>query len=153
MAVQSRIVLEPSAQAIVDATSQPPFLYELEPAAARKVLDDLQAAPVDKLPIEEEWITVPADVGDAKVRISRKAVQQEFNVIGCERHVGIEASDDVVFQSCNTGVTRFKSGHFGRETPLGFSRPLDEPNPWIPFRKTGDDCSGLIYGSVVHDNP
>ena len=45
MAVQSRIVLEPSAQGIVDATSTPPFLYELEPAAARKVLDDLQAAP------------------------------------------------------------------------------------------------------------
>jgi acetyl esterase/lipase len=71
MAVQSRIVLEPSAQAIVDATSTPPFLYELEPAAARKVLDDLQAAPVEKLPIDEEWITVPADVGDAKVRIIR----------------------------------------------------------------------------------
>jgi acetyl esterase len=71
MAVQTRIVLEPSAQAIVDATSTPPFLYELEPAAARKVLDDLQAAPVDKLPIQEEWITVRADVGDAKVRIIR----------------------------------------------------------------------------------
>ena len=69
MAVQSRIVLEPSAQAIVDATSQPPFLYELEPAAARKVLDDLQAAPIDKLPVQEEWITVPAAVGDARVRI------------------------------------------------------------------------------------
>jgi len=37
--------------------------------AARKVLDDLQAAPVEKLPIEEEWITVPAAVGDARVRI------------------------------------------------------------------------------------
>ena len=73
MAVQSRIVLEPSAQAIVDATSTPPFLYELEPAAARKVLDDLQAAPIDKLPIDEEWITVPADVADAKVRIIRPA--------------------------------------------------------------------------------
>ena len=71
MAVQSRIVLEPSAQAIVDATSTPPFLYELEPAAARKVLDDLQAAPVDKLPVDEEWITVPAGVGDARVRIIR----------------------------------------------------------------------------------
>jgi acetyl esterase len=69
MSVQSRIVLEPSAQAIVDATSTPPFLYELEPAAARKVLDDLQAAPVEKLPVQEEWITVPAEVGDARVRI------------------------------------------------------------------------------------
>jgi acetyl esterase/lipase len=69
MSVQSRIVLEPSAQAIVDATSIPPLLYELEPVAARKVLDDLQAAPIEKLPIEEEWITVPAAVGDARVRI------------------------------------------------------------------------------------
>lgn len=69
MAIQSRIVLEPSAQGIVDATSTPPFLYELEPAAARKVLEDLQAAPIDKLPVKEEWITVPASVGDARVRI------------------------------------------------------------------------------------
>jgi acetyl esterase len=71
MAVQSRIVLEPSAQGIVDATSTPPFLYELEPAAARQVLEDLQSAPIDKLPIREEWITVPADVGDVRVRIIR----------------------------------------------------------------------------------
>ncbi len=69
MTVQSRVVLEPSAQTVVDATSAPPFIYELEPAAARKVLDDLQAGPVDKLPVEEEWISVPADVGDARVRI------------------------------------------------------------------------------------
>ena len=73
MSVQSRIVLEPSAQGIVDATSQPPFLYELEPAQARKVLDDLQAAPIEKLPIEEEWITVPAAVGDVPVRIVKPA--------------------------------------------------------------------------------
>lgn len=69
MAVQSRVILEPSAQKVVDLTSNPPFLYELGPAGARKVLDDLQAKPVGKLPIEEEWITVPADVGDARVRI------------------------------------------------------------------------------------
>jgi acetyl esterase len=73
MAVQSRIVLEPTAQAVVDATSTPPFLYELEPAAARKVLEDLQSAPIDKLPVDEEWITVPADVGDARVRMIKPA--------------------------------------------------------------------------------
>jgi len=71
MTVQSRIVLEPSAQAIVDATSTPPFLYELEPSAARKVLEDLQSAPIDKLPVDEEWITIPSDFGDARVRIVR----------------------------------------------------------------------------------
>ena len=60
MSVHPNIVLEPAAQDLADATSKPPFLYDLGPAAARKVLDDLQAAPVDKLPIDEEWITVPA---------------------------------------------------------------------------------------------
>jgi acetyl esterase/lipase len=61
--------LEPAAQALADATSQPPFLYELGPDGARKVLDDLQAAPIAKPDVDETWITVPADVGDVAVRI------------------------------------------------------------------------------------
>jgi acetyl esterase len=69
MAAQTQIVLEPAAQEFADATSKPPFLYELDYPAARKVLDDVQAPPVEKLPIDEEWITVPAIVGDARVRI------------------------------------------------------------------------------------
>jgi len=88
MAVQSRIVLESSAQGIVDATSMPPFLYELEPTAARKVLDDLQAAPIDKLPVEEEWITVPADVGDARVRIIRPVGSAEVLPVIIYMHGG-----------------------------------------------------------------
>ncbi|MEV6154975.1 alpha/beta hydrolase [Nonomuraea sp. NPDC052129] len=62
-------ILEPAAQEIADATSKPPFLYELGPEGARKVLDDIQAAPIDKLDVEEKWITVPAEVGDVRVRI------------------------------------------------------------------------------------
>jgi acetyl esterase/lipase len=54
-----RVVLEPASQAFVEATSTPPFIYELTPAEARKVLDDVQ------------WITVPADVGEVRVRIVR----------------------------------------------------------------------------------
>ncbi|HKF16853.1 MAG TPA: alpha/beta hydrolase [Candidatus Dormibacteraeota bacterium] len=65
------IILEPAAQELADASSKPPFLYERGPAAARKVLDDLQAAPIDKLPIDEEWLTVPSSVGDVRVRIVR----------------------------------------------------------------------------------
>jgi len=68
---RSAVVLEPASQAFVEATSKPPFLYELTPAEARKVLDDVQAAPIEKLPIEDRWITVPADVGDVRVRIVR----------------------------------------------------------------------------------
>jgi len=65
------IVLEPASQAFVEATANPPYIYELPVDAARKVLDDVQAAPVDKLPVEEEWITVPAEVGDVRVRLIR----------------------------------------------------------------------------------
>jgi hypothetical protein len=32
---RSRIVLEPASQQFVEATSKPPFLYELTPAEAR----------------------------------------------------------------------------------------------------------------------
>jgi acetyl esterase len=65
------VVLEQASQEFVDAASPPPFLYELTPAEARKVLDDVQAAPIDKLPVEDYWVTVPAEVGDVRVRIVR----------------------------------------------------------------------------------
>jgi acetyl esterase/lipase len=65
------VVLESASQAFVEATANPPFLYELTPDEARKVLDDVQAAPIDKLPVQERWITVAAGVGDVRVRIVR----------------------------------------------------------------------------------
>ena len=61
--------LEPAAQQIADATSKPPFLYDLGAEGARKVLDDIQAAPVPKLDVDEKWITVPATAGDVQVRV------------------------------------------------------------------------------------
>jgi acetyl esterase len=67
------VVLERASQAFVEATANPPFLYELTPDEARKVLDDVQAEPIDKLAVDEHWITVPADVGDVQVRIVRPA--------------------------------------------------------------------------------
>jgi acetyl esterase len=69
MTVQTKVVLEPAAQQVADAFSSPPFLYELDYPAARKVLDDAQASPIEKLPVDEEWITVPSPFGNARVRI------------------------------------------------------------------------------------
>ncbi|HEX5200293.1 MAG TPA: alpha/beta hydrolase [Actinoplanes sp.] len=66
-------VLEPAAQEFADATSKPPFVYELGVDGARKLLDDLQAAPIDKPDVDEKWITVPAAVGDVRVRIVKPA--------------------------------------------------------------------------------
>jgi len=65
------VVLEAASQQFVEATSTPPFIYELTPDGARKVLDDVQAAPIGKLPVDERWLTVPAEVGDVRVRIVR----------------------------------------------------------------------------------
>lgn len=61
--------LEPEAQMMAEATSKPPFFYEMTPDDARKVLDDLQALPTAKPDIEEEWLVVPCYVGDVHVRI------------------------------------------------------------------------------------
>jgi len=69
MTVTSTIVLEPTAQQVADAFSKPPFLYDMSPADARKVLEDAQSGLVSKLPVDEEWITVPSPASDAGVRI------------------------------------------------------------------------------------
>ncbi|MEJ8636617.1 alpha/beta hydrolase [Streptomyces sp. MS2.AVA.5] len=69
-------VLETAAQEFADATAKPPFLYELGPEGARKVLDDLQAAPVEKPDVAEKWITVSAEVGDVRVRIVKPVGSQ-----------------------------------------------------------------------------
>ncbi|MFI9535800.1 alpha/beta hydrolase [Nocardia fusca] len=63
--------LEPSAQEFAEAAAHPPLLHELGPDGARKVLDDIQAAPIDKPPVQEKWVTVPAEVGEVRVRIVR----------------------------------------------------------------------------------
>jgi acetyl esterase/lipase len=72
-AAQQEVVLEPAAQELVEATGKPPFLYELSPEAARQVLTDLQSGPVEKPAVDEEWVTVPAEVGDVRVRLLRPA--------------------------------------------------------------------------------
>jgi acetyl esterase/lipase len=65
------VVLEPAAQKFAAAASTPPFLEDLEPAAARKVLEDVQATPVDRPPVDETWVEVPLDGGTVRVRIVR----------------------------------------------------------------------------------
>jgi acetyl esterase len=47
---RSPVVLEAASQEFVEATSTPPFLYQLTPAEARTVLDDVQAAPDRQAP-------------------------------------------------------------------------------------------------------
>ncbi|NEA28724.1 alpha/beta hydrolase [Actinomadura bangladeshensis] len=65
----SNHILEPAAQEFAEATSKPPFIYELGPDGARKVLDDLQSAPVSMPDADDTWITVSSEAGDVRVRI------------------------------------------------------------------------------------
>jgi acetyl esterase len=75
--VLTELILEPAAQQLADATAGPPFLSELGYPAARKLLDDIQAGPVHKLPVDEEWVTVSAAVGDVRVRIIKPQASQK----------------------------------------------------------------------------
>ncbi|MGA4787374.1 alpha/beta hydrolase [Nocardia sp. AB354] len=64
------VSLEPAAQEFVDATSQPPFLYQLSPEEGRKAVDSVQDSPIEKPAIDEEWITVEGGpTGSVRARI------------------------------------------------------------------------------------
>ncbi|MFI6030033.1 alpha/beta hydrolase [Amycolatopsis magusensis] len=62
--------LEPAAQAFAEATSQPPFLFDLAPADGRKAVDEVQSGEIAKPAVDIEDLTIP---GDVRVRIIRPA--------------------------------------------------------------------------------
>jgi acetyl esterase/lipase len=65
-------VLESAAQAFAEATANPPFLPDLGPVEARKVLDDVQSGDIAKPQVDEAWVKVPGGpAGDVDVRIVR----------------------------------------------------------------------------------
>ncbi|MFI8291419.1 alpha/beta hydrolase [Streptomyces sp. NPDC085614] len=67
-------VLEPAAAAFAEATSQPPYLFQIPPAEGRKAVDDVQSGTVAKPPVDEEWVTVEGGpTGSVRARIVRPA--------------------------------------------------------------------------------
>jgi acetyl esterase/lipase len=68
------VVLESAAQEFADATSTPPFIYELAPAEAREVLEGVQRSPVDKPDVEIEDLTIAGGPhGQIAVRLIKPA--------------------------------------------------------------------------------
>ena len=68
------VVLEPAAQAFAEATSTPPFIYQLSPDEAREVLEDVQRSPIDKPHVEIEDITISGGPhGQIAVRLIKPA--------------------------------------------------------------------------------
>ncbi|MCH5676293.1 alpha/beta hydrolase [Streptomyces gilvus] len=67
-------VLEPAAQAFVEATANPPYLFDLPPAEGRKAVDEVQSGEIAKPAVDEEWITVSGGpTGSVRARIVRPA--------------------------------------------------------------------------------
>lgn len=52
------VQLEPEAQAFADATAHPPFLFDLGPEKGRATVNEVQLAPVDKLPVDIEDLVI-----------------------------------------------------------------------------------------------
>jgi hypothetical protein len=73
------VILEPAAQEFADATSTPPFIYELSPAEAREVLEGVQRSPIDKPEVEIEDLTFTGGPhGHIAVRLIKPARAAPF---------------------------------------------------------------------------
>jgi acetyl esterase/lipase len=55
-------ILEPAAQAFVEATANPPYLFDLGPTEGRKVVDDVQSPEIAVPGTEKETLTIPEGV-------------------------------------------------------------------------------------------
>ena len=67
-------VLEPEAQAFVEATANPPYLADLGPVEGRKAVDEVQSGEIAKPAVDEEWVTVPGGpTGSVRARIVKPA--------------------------------------------------------------------------------
>jgi acetyl esterase len=68
------VVLESAAHEFADATSTPPFIYELSPDEAREVLEGVQRSPIDKPDVEIEDLTITGGPhGQIAVRLIKPA--------------------------------------------------------------------------------
>ena len=69
------IQLEPAAQAFVQETSNPPFLFQMPLAEGRATVDKVQSSPIDKRTVEIEDRTVPGAAGKpVSIRIVRPEI-------------------------------------------------------------------------------
>jgi len=67
-------VLEPAAQAFVEATAHPPFLFQLTPVDGRTAVDGVQSGEIATPAVDEEWVTVPGGpTGEVRAKIVRPA--------------------------------------------------------------------------------
>jgi acetyl esterase len=67
-----KIVLDQAAQEFVEATANPPFLFDLGPEKGRKTVDEVQNGPITKQPVDVENVTIPGGPnGDISLTLLR----------------------------------------------------------------------------------
>jgi acetyl esterase len=72
MSTTTHVVLEPAAQEFVDATANPPYLFDLGPVEGRKVVDEVQSGEIEKPDVEIQDTTIPrGPSGEVSIRILR----------------------------------------------------------------------------------
>jgi acetyl esterase len=70
--MNTKIQLEPEARDFVQATANPPFLFDLGPEKGRTTVDEVQSSPVDKLPVDVEDRSIQGGPsGEVSIRILR----------------------------------------------------------------------------------
>ncbi|BFT72802.1 alpha/beta hydrolase [Paenibacillus sp. P36] len=70
--MKKKIVLEQAAQDFVEATANPPFLFDLGPKKGREAVDEVQDGPITKPPVDVENVTIPGGPkGDISLTIFR----------------------------------------------------------------------------------
>ncbi|GII59618.1 esterase [Planotetraspora thailandica] len=69
MSIDPPVVLEAAAQAFADVNADPPYLYQLDIAEARKIVDQVQSTPGELPEVEITELTV----GGVPVRVTRPA--------------------------------------------------------------------------------
>lgn len=65
------VELDPVAKAMADATANPPFAYDLDPAAGRERLDRIQSPDAPRPPADIDDLTVDGPSGTVPVRVVR----------------------------------------------------------------------------------
>ena len=67
-------VLEPAARSFVEATANPPYLFDLGPVEGRKAVDEVQAGEIAEPDVDEEWVTVSGGpTGEVRARVVKPA--------------------------------------------------------------------------------
>lgn len=67
-----KVILENAAQEFVEATANPPYLFELDPAEGRKTVDSVQAGDVKKADVEASELTISGgQSNDVEIKVIR----------------------------------------------------------------------------------